>query len=291
MISMKNEIELRLIGGLLSDWCKHQAEKDSRFVYRSGFDSTHRIIRFTTATLQSLFVFSENKTGRWGNGQAVMYEIHNSPEGVRLSCIASRVGLNKQECARMEALASACSAVEIENTYLLAQWDISCEAESVNQIITVLGQLYSFEVAWFETELNSWKAHPDYKLRAFPEDPTVLVSTSELPDEIYMEGAQKAILINQYERNPKARARCIAMHGTACKVCGFDFGATFGAEFSRKIEVHHIKPISEIGEAYIIDPARDLVPVCPNCHMMLHSKRNGVFSIEELISLLSKAIR
>ena len=28
MRTMKNEIELRLIGSLLSDWCKQRAEKD-----------------------------------------------------------------------------------------------------------------------------------------------------------------------------------------------------------------------------------------------------------------------
>jgi len=88
--------------------------------------------------------------------------------------------------------------------------------------------------------------------------------------------------LNRYERNPKARARYIAVHGAACAVCGFDFGAVFGEAFSGKIEVHQIKPISEIGAEYIVDPVRDLVPVCPNCHMILHSKPDGVFSIEEL---------
>ena len=103
-----------------------------------------------------------------------------------------------------------------------------------------------------------------------------------------MEGAQKTILQNKYERNPKARARCIAVHGSACKLCGFDFGIAFGEEFSGKIEVHHIKPISEIGGEYVVDPVRDLVPVCPNCHMMLHSKADGVYSVEELKQLKEK---
>ena len=84
MRTMKNEIELRLIGSLLSDWCKQHAEKDEGFVYWSGFDSTHRVIRFTTPVLQSLFVLPENQKGHLGNGNAVMYEIYNSPEGVTL---------------------------------------------------------------------------------------------------------------------------------------------------------------------------------------------------------------
>ena len=113
---MKNEIELRLIGSLLSDWCKQRAEKDEGFIYRSGFDSTHRVIRFTTPMLQSLFTLSENQKGYWANGNAAMYEIHNSPEGVTLTCTVSTLGLGKRECARLQALAAAFDAAENKKT-------------------------------------------------------------------------------------------------------------------------------------------------------------------------------
>ena len=288
MRTMKNEIELRLIGSLLSDWCKQRAEKDEGFIYRSGFDSSHRVIRFTTPMLQSLFTLSENQKGYWANENAAMYEIHNSPEGVTLTCTVSTLGLGKRECARLQALAAACDAAENKKTYRLAEWNISDEVENVNSLTEVLDQVLAFEVAWFESELTVWKDNLGHVLRAFPKDDHVLVSSSELPEEIYMEGAQKVILTNRYERNPKARARCIAVNGSACKVCGFDFGIAFGEEFSGKIEVHHIKPISEIGKEYVVDPVHDLVPVCPNCHMMLHSKFDGVYSIEELRHLRAK---
>lgn len=36
--------------------------------------------------------------------------------------------------------------------------------------------------------------------------------------------------------------------------------------------VHHIVPVSQIGLDYVIDPLKDLIPVCPNCHSMLHRK-------------------
>ena len=288
MKTMKNEIELRLIGSLLSDWCKQHAEKDEGFVYRRGFDSTHRVIRFTTPVLQSLFVLPDNQKGHWANGFAAMYEIHNAPEGVTLSCAASSIGLSKRDSMRLKSLAAACNATESEKSYCLARWNISDEAGNSNALIEALDQILIFEVAWFEAELAVWKENPQHKMRAFPQDRLELIRKDDLPDEIYMEGAQKTILQNKYERNPKARARCIAVHGSACKVCGFDFGITFGEEFSGKIEVHHIKPISEIGEEYVVDPVRDLVPVCPNCHMMLHSKAEGVFTVDELRGCLEK---
>jgi len=61
-----------------------------------------------------------------------------------------------------------------------------------------------------------------------------------------------------------------------------DFGKFYGEEFSGLIEVHHIVPLSQIKKGYKVDPIHDLVPVCPNCHAALHSKKDGVYSVEEL---------
>jgi 5-methylcytosine-specific restriction protein A len=47
------------------------------------------------------------------------------------------------------------------------------------------------------------------------------------------------------------------------------------------IEVHHIVPLSEIGKQYIVDPVKDLVPICPNCHTMIHM-RTPCYTIEEM---------
>ncbi|WP_353733593.1 hypothetical protein [Rossellomorea vietnamensis] len=34
--------------------------------------------------------------------------------------------------------------------------------------------------------------------------------------------------------------------------------------------MHHVNPLSTLDEAIEIDPETDLVPVCPNCHRMMH---------------------
>lgn len=95
-----------------------------------------------------------------------------------------------------------------------------------------------------------------------------------LPEEAdatgLVEGAVRSITVNAYERDPEARRRCIAAHGTTCCVCGFSFGAVYGPEAEGYIHVHHIKPLSEIGGEYVVDPVEDLRPVCPNCHAVLH---------------------
>lgn len=104
-----------------------------------------------------------------------------------------------------------------------------------------------------------------------------------------VEGGKKQITINAYERNPYARKKCIEYFGAKCVVCGFDFAKVYGDDFSGIIHVHHIKPLSEISDEYIIDPIRDLVPVCPNCHLVIHSKPDGVYTIEEVKQLMLKA--
>ena len=287
---MKSEIELRLQGNLLSDWCAQKAAQSEAFVYRHGFNSTHRIIRFRTQTLDSLFMLRGTQSGHWKNGCAAMYEIRNAADGITLSCIACPAGLNQCECARMKRLAESCSTELKNGSYLLAHWVLGDGNANINQAIEELNQVFDFELSYFETELIAWKADPVRKIRSFPYSEQELIRNTDLPEEFYIEGAQKQILTNRYERNPKARVRCIAVHGSACAVCGFDFGLAFGEEFSGKIEVHHKKPISEIGESYVVDPVNDLVPVCPNCHMMLHSKPGSVYTIEELKEMFRKTV-
>jgi 5-methylcytosine-specific restriction endonuclease McrA len=98
---------------------------------------------------------------------------------------------------------------------------------------------------------------------------------SFLPEEIaeptlYVEGASRQVSVNAYERNPEARRRCIEHYGTKCCICGVSFGAVYGAEAEGYIHVHHIRPLSEVGGEYVVDPVEDLRPVCPNCHAVLH---------------------
>lgn len=59
----------------------------------------------------------------------------------------------------------------------------------------------------------------------------------------FVEGAKHQITVNAYERNEKARSECIRIHGTICKICGFDFSKIFGKQFDGIIHVHHIKPL------------------------------------------------
>ena len=59
------------------------------------------------------------------------------------------------------------------------------------------------------------------------------------------------------------------------------------------IHVHHLSLISELegaGENEVdVDPEKDLRPICPNCHAMVHQRKEFPFTIDELKEIRRKA--
>ena len=92
----------------------------------------------------------------------------------------------------------------------------------------------------------------------------------ESAEKKYHEGGCNQILINKYERNPINRQLCLLANGYKCKICDFDFEKQYGKIGHEYIHVHHIEKISSYKDAYYLNPETDLIPVCPNCHAMLH---------------------
>lgn len=106
--------------------------------------------------------------------------------------------------------------------------------------------------------------------------------------EKYIEGATKQISINIYERNLVARQKCLEYYGYSCSVCTFNFNDFYGEIGEGFMHVHHLKPLAEVNGEYHINPIQDLIPVCPNCHAMLH-KTNPPLSISELQNIINKS--
>jgi 5-methylcytosine-specific restriction protein A len=120
---------------------------------------------------------------------------------------------------------------------------------------------------------RNWYASDNIINNTFPEE--------VLTPEYYFEGASKKVSVNVYERNAEARAKCIKHYGYACAVCSFNFKIFYGAIGENYIHVHHIIPLSEIKQEYQLDPVKDLIPVCPNCHAIIH-KTQPALTVEQL---------
>jgi len=104
---------------------------------------------------------------------------------------------------------------------------------------------------------------------------------------IYKEGMRFSVVSTTIERNPIARQKCIDHFGCKCYVCKFDFNLTYGALSNNYIHVHHKTDISTRDGEHEVDPIRDLVPLCPNCHAMVHQKKPSI-SVEELAAIYSQ---
>lgn len=104
-------------------------------------------------------------------------------------------------------------------------------------------------------------------------------------EEKYIEGAVTTIKVNKYERNLKARRKCLEHYGYKCFVCGFDFEEFYGDIGKEIIEVHHNKALNQIKKSYEVNPIKDLRPVCSNCHTIIHSRKPN-YQIDELKIIL-----
>lgn len=109
--------------------------------------------------------------------------------------------------------------------------------------------------------------------------PPVDVSTDTLSP--LTEGELLQVELNIYERNAEARRLCIEHYGPTCQACDLNYEDKYGEIGRGLIHVHHITPLSDIGEQYLVDPLRDLVPLCASCHQVIHS-RIPPYSVEEV---------
>jgi 5-methylcytosine-specific restriction protein A len=152
-----------------------------------------------------------------------------------------------------------------------------------NQIFDIM-LMYDNDVIFDTTNEKYDEVRQFFKYNSTPESKrnflkylhnSVLQNTCKLFDEkdflnFIKEGKVRNINKNVYERNPKARRECLLHHGYSCKVCGFSFERVYGEIGKNFIHVHHTTPLSSLKNEYKINPIRDLVPVCPNCHAMIH---------------------
>ncbi len=101
------------------------------------------------------------------------------------------------------------------------------------------------------------------------------------------EGSSTQRFVTVYERDPLLRKQAIAIHGDTCAACGFSFKEAYGDYAAGFIHIHHTKPISEFEGAVKVNPMTDLVPLCANCHAVVHRRKDVTLSLEQLKQLLT----
>lgn len=129
----------------------------------------------------------------------------------------------------------------------------------------------------------------EYVLNHFYNEAKKVSEENELENFLYKEGKLIESYGTRFERDQALRRKAIEIHGTTCKVCGFNFEDYYGELGKGFIEVHHIKPMYISRKEVNVNPQTDLVPLCPNCHRMIHRKKDSPLEIDELKQLINKA--
>jgi predicted HNH restriction endonuclease len=124
-------------------------------------------------------------------------------------------------------------------------------------------------------------------VRLFQNDSTQFtINDSEVSNK-FIEGSATEVILTKYERNQEARTACLEHYGYMCSVCEFDFEKRYGKIGVNFIHVHHLTKLATIKKAHEVDPVRDLRPVCPNCHAMLH-RQEPPLTIDNLKSMMRR---
>lgn len=111
----------------------------------------------------------------------------------------------------------------------------------------------------------------------------------EVTDADFYEGRTEKIFVNRYERDLNARKKCLNRFGYKCAVCDDLLENRYGKIARNIIHVHHVKPLSTVKKQYKVDPEKDLSPVCPNCHAVIHSRKEP-YTIDEVRKALRRKL-
>ncbi|MEO8531093.1 MAG: HNH endonuclease, partial [Deltaproteobacteria bacterium] len=105
------------------------------------------------------------------------------------------------------------------------------------------------------------------------------------------EGAERQVTRNIRERDPEARADAEAYYRDKhdnrllCEGCKIEFGKIYGQRGEGFMHFHHKKPLAESDGRRQVSGRDDLVPLCPNCHAMVH-RGEKLLTVEQLIALI-----
>ncbi len=164
--------------------------------------------------------------------------------------------------------------MQISSLYDIKNHKLCEEARNILQNDGTLkyNNLYSQTLKHYAAFLESPKFNPKKEVRE-----------TKLVIKELTEGGKTHTEYERRYRNPELRRKCIAEYGWVCQVCGFDFSKAYGEDLGANfIEVHHLEPISNYDKEHKVNPLQDLVPLCSNCHSMIHHGKDGPLTLKQM---------
>ena len=148
----------------------------------------------------------------------------------------------------------------------------------------LLNNTFSSEDLKDAFEIVNKNKDTDKQIELFDENTTVI------------EGAEAVVKTKVYKRSSKLREKAIQFYTVddriKCHACCFDFEEFYGEYGKNFIEIHHQKPVFQFDgddlEKTIEEALKNVIPVCSNCHRMIHRKREKLLSLDELKAYIQK---
>ncbi|WP_267401574.1 MULTISPECIES: hypothetical protein [unclassified Chryseobacterium] len=120
--------------------------------------------------------------------------------------------------------------------------------------------------------------------------PNFNVNQPDLDDvyEVRSEDGKKIIISKAAERDALLRSLAIKIHGTNCFGCNFNFVERYGKAGEGFIEIHHTVALERYEDSKVVNPQTDLIPLCSNCHRIVHRRKDYVLSLDELKIIINQ---
>jgi len=151
---------------------------------------------------------------------------------------------------------------------------------------------------------NIWYANKNSHCEKFKDDIVIriekiirenIIDNSYNDEQKYFEGKINSRVKEVFtlSRNALARKKCLEYYfpdnkNYNCILCGFEFEKQYGSLGKNFIEVHHIESHttkSKTEGKHEINPIKELIPICSNCHTIIHREKPAI-SIEKMKEIL-----
>jgi predicted HNH restriction endonuclease len=259
-------------------------------------------------------VIAENDESQWSDETGVLYHFPKRYKslllpGTRVVYYKGRLRSSQYKDSRLSAKAHYFGAGVIGKVYADRQSEKGDLFATINDfqafttaVVSKQGDSF-LEVIPANRVTNYWKdgvralSQQTYELilqggapvpvaEELPPTSLLPLETDDLSSAV--EGQATRRYVTTYERNPRNRRQALAIHGYRCKACEEDMEQKYGKHAAGLIHIHHVVPVSEYDVPKRIDPELDLVPVCPNCHSVIHHKKKMTLTVEAVREMLKK---
>lgn len=158
-------------------------------------------------------------------------------------------------------------------------------------------KIYKITDAGITVVNESWEAFTSLISQGFTPAERRKEIDRDITNMIIEEGEQREVSQKQRMRSKRLRELKLADlvrrgAGLECCTCGFNFERKYGGVGKDFIIIHHTTPIHTMdidGKAMKLDEAlKKVVPVCSNCHSIIHRDREKMLTVDELKEIIKR---